>query len=125
MIRSLLMTTFSCAALALFSAPNAAEAAPSIRMVVKTARVSKVDFKQKSAKHCFESLKQSVAKAGNGAKLNFFFKCDKRMLERKVTLQMTNIPMEDAIRFICMASGLDYRIEQHAVVIFPNKKKKI
>ena len=74
----------------------------------------------------FEALKQNVAKADpGGTKLNFFFKCDKKMLERKITLDMVNIPLEDAIRFICMGSGLDYKIERHAVVIFPSTKKKL
>jgi len=55
-----------------------------------------------------------------GEGINFMLKLDPRITDDKrtrITLAMDNIPLRDLIRYICMAAGLQYKIEDHAVII--------
>lgn len=36
---------------------------------------------------------------------------------RTVTMSMTNIPLGEVVRYVCLAAGLKYKIESHAVLI--------
>lgn len=39
--------------------------------------------------------------------------------DTRITLSLTNIPLAEALRYVCELAGLKYRVEPHAVVITP------
>jgi len=39
-----------------------------------------------------------------------------------VTMDFTNVPLGEIIRYVCMGSGLDYCIDDHAVIIIDQKR---
>jgi len=53
--------------------------------------------------------------------VNFFLRFDpnreQEIKQRQVTLSFTNLPVEEIVRYLCLATGLKYRIEASAVVI--------
>ena len=36
----------------------------------------------------------------------------------RITLKLTNIPLEDVLRYVCTAANLRYRVEPNAIVIY-------
>lgn len=53
--------------------------------------------------------------------VNFFLKLDPRhaneITQREVTLSFRRLSIEEIVRYLCMATGLQYRLEANAVVI--------
>lgn len=52
--------------------------------------------------------------------INFLLELDSRITAQArgtITMDMRNIPLSEAIRYVCMAAGLQYRIEEYAVII--------
>ena len=39
--------------------------------------------------------------------------------QKKITLELSNIPLGEVVRYVCLLGGLDYKIERNAVVIGP------
>jgi len=50
--------------------------------------------------------------------VNIFYKCDQRNLLQKLTVDFKDLPLADALLYTCKTCGMDYVVEEHAVVIF-------
>jgi len=52
--------------------------------------------------------------------VNFFLRLDPRISKAsrpRITLEFRDIPLVEAVRYICMGAGMQYRVEKYAVVI--------
>jgi len=70
----------------------------------------------------FEQLREdSVALDPDGEGVNFLFQADEEngtaYKQRTITLDFTNMPLGDVIRYVCMAAGLHYKVEERAIII--------
>jgi hypothetical protein len=54
--------------------------------------------------------------------INLLFQCSAPPLKRRVTMDITNLKLADVLRYVCQACGLDYVVEQFAVVIVDQRK---
>ncbi|NOY74883.1 MAG: hypothetical protein GXP32_03720 [Kiritimatiellaeota bacterium] len=121
---------FILAAATLFSIPvfSGGERRPWNKKLVaklKSIKIKKIDFESTNPVAVFKYLrKRSKILAVDGKGVNFVFK---RMNTSKtrVTIKMENIPLLVAIKYVCMAADLDYKIEEYAVVIQPKPAKKL
>ncbi|HOK04881.1 MAG TPA: hypothetical protein P5270_06445 [Victivallales bacterium] len=64
---------------------------------------------------------QEIDPEGKG--INIIIK-DIKKGEYRVTLELSDIPAADLLRYICMAAELDLRVEQFAVIISKKQNKK-
>ena len=82
--------------------------------------IDKIDFDDATISSVITYLNgKSKLLDPEGTGINFVLRIDKGMensLER-VTMSMDEIPFEAAVKYICLATGLKYRIEKHAVII--------
>ena len=40
-----------------------------------------------------------------------------QLREQRITMSFRNLPLGDAIRYVCMAAGLHYKVEKNAIII--------
>ena len=40
--------------------------------------------------------------------------------EKLITIEIENVPLIDAVRYICAIAGLEYSVEEHALIVSPN-----
>lgn len=53
--------------------------------------------------------------------VNILLLADAQVLDSKVTLRLDRVPMLEAVRYLCLGSGLHYRVEKDALIIFDKK----
>ena len=119
------MTIFSKTVVLLFLAMlplSHVALAGNARSMVKSIVLSKVDMKNISVGEVVQFLRTESKRLDPDHKgVNFMFKrgiaprTDFR--KRKVTLSFNQLTLEDVIRYLCMAAGLRYQIEESAVII--------
>jgi hypothetical protein len=123
---------------ATFSTPLVAggDEAANLRMrkKLKTIIIPKIQFADTSIRTVLEFLKnksRAIDPDSEGINFMLILKPQKRAVtvkgkkaaftevvpEPKVTMDMNNLPLGDAIRFLCTQTGLAYVVEPHAVVI--------
>lgn len=49
---------------------------------------------------------------------NMIVRAEEKVLDARITLELENLPAGEAIRYMCIAAGLHYRVESHAIVVF-------
>ncbi|MBT3379495.1 MAG: STN domain-containing protein [Lentisphaerae bacterium] len=50
--------------------------------------------------------------------VNLFYKCDQTSLMRAVSFSFKDLSLAEAMLYTCKACGLDYVVEDHAVIVF-------
>ena len=50
-------------------------------------------------------------------KINFLVLLKPEAQTKEITLSLDQVPVGEAVRYVCMAAGVKYRVEPHAVVI--------
>ena len=82
--------------------------------------IDKIDFDDATISSVITYLNgKSKLLDSEGIGINFVLRIDKGTesnLER-ITMSMDEIPFEAAVKYVCLATGLKYRIEKHAVII--------
>jgi hypothetical protein len=90
--------------------------------------IDKVEFEDEKPIAIFKLLRiRSKELDPTGKGVNFVFK---GLNEHKslVTLKLSNIPLAEVIKYVCLSGNLMYKVDTYAVVIMPKvlkKKKKI
>lgn len=56
--------------------------------------------------------------------VNIFMNVSKQSMEKPLTMDVSKIPVESLIKNICQATGLEYRIEKYAIMIFDKEPPK-
>jgi len=62
---------------------------------------------------------QAMQASGGSYAPNFVLQAGPEYAQRKVTLEVTSIPLSDALRYLCDMAGLRYRPDKHAIIISP------
>jgi len=62
---------------------------------------------------------QAIKASGGSYSPNFVLQAGPEYAQRKVTLEVTSIPLSDALRYLCDMAGLRYRPDKHAIIISP------
>ena len=90
---------------------------------LKTIIVPKVDFEQTPLKEALTFLlEQSRLHDPEKKGVNFIVR-DPSVLDKPITLKLTNISLMTALQYACSLSSLRYTIEKHCVVLKPAKAK--
>jgi hypothetical protein len=81
-----------------------------------------VAFKDTPVREAFDFLRdQSKAhdkSAGaQGKGVGFVLKLDDEQASRLVTLNLDEVPLRDALRYVCTLANLKYRVEPHAILV--------
>ena len=91
---------------------------------LKATIVKKIDFEKAKPLDVFKYLRKiSKTISPDGKSVNFVFKRMDRC-HALVTIKMENIPLFNLIKHICDVAGLDYKIEEYAIVVQPKPPKK-
>jgi hypothetical protein len=79
----------------------------------------KVEFREATLGSALDYLKQAIAKASDGKQaVNFVAQVPEEQLKTQpVTLNLTNIPATEALRYLGGVAGLEFRYEKYAVVV--------
>lgn len=86
--------------------------------------VDKVVFDETDVIDAFEFLrKYSKEKDPEGKGINIVLR-ELKKGENKITLELSDIPASELIRYICIAAKLDYKVEQFAVIISKKDEMK-
>jgi len=105
-----------------------------MRKKLQSIIIPKIQFADTSVTTVFEFLKQQSRlqdPKGSGVNFLLILKPQKQAVkleskdaalaetvkEPKITMDMDNLPLEDAIRFVCTQAGLVHVVEPHAVVV--------
>jgi hypothetical protein len=90
---------------------------------LKTIIVPKVDFEQTPLKEVLTFLlEQSRLHDPEKKGVNFYVR-DPSVLDKPITLKLTNISLMNALQYACSLSSVSYTIEKHTVVLKPAKAK--
>lgn len=86
-------------------------------------KIDKIDFEDAKPLAVFKYLRirsKDLDPAGKG--VNFVFKGLKGH-KSLVTVKLENLPLADAIKYVCLTGDLIYKVDDHAVVIMPKPPK--
>jgi hypothetical protein len=90
---------------------------------LKTIIVPKVDFEQTPLKEALTFLQeQSRLHDPEKKGVNFIVR-DPSVLDKPITLKLTNISLMTALQYACSLSSLRFTIKKHTVVLKPAKAK--
>lgn len=87
----------------------------------KTIIVKEITFDEASPAEAFKLIRQK-AKASDpkGTGVNFIYRLKKKKAafhRHTLTADLRNVSVYDLVRHVCIATGLDYLMEQHAILI--------
>jgi hypothetical protein len=79
----------------------------------------RVAFEEATVKEVFQALRLQVQNLDLDDRhpVNLVYQCKPEVLAQQVTMDLTNVPLGEALRYICMGTGLGYRVEDYAIVI--------
>ncbi len=81
--------------------------------------VEKVNFRDTDPREVIKYLqKQSGKLSPDKEEINIVWLIPKEEKLPRITLNLANIPLEEALKYTVRAAKLRYRVESHAVVIF-------
>lgn len=87
--------------------------------------IPKVAFEEATLRQVFAFLGERAKDLDiEGEGVNLMFACEDEALDQEVTMELDGVPLGELIRYICMTSGLHYRVEPHAVVIADGTAEK-
>ena len=92
---------------------------------LKTTKVSAFKVKDMQVETAFKLLsKRYKDMSPTGSSLNVLFKDTSKEQKKKlinVDLSSSDVPVTDVIYYLCMNAGLNFRVDNHAVVVWPRK----
>lgn len=81
-------------------------------------RMPKVEFQQATIVEILELLRlRSRDLDPQGKGVDFVLNVPDDSRQRQITLTLTDVPLEEVLRYVCEAASVSYRIEEHAVMI--------
>ena len=81
-------------------------------------RLPKVEFQQATIVEILELLRlrsRDLDPLGKG--VDFVLNVPDDSRQRQITLTLTDVPLEEVLRYVCESAGVAYRVEEHAVMI--------
>ena len=78
-----------------------------------------VKFREASLDSALEYLKQQAATSAGKTQVNFVSQLPPEMAEKKVTLNLTNVPFTEALRYLGEVGGVTFEIQRYAVLVKP------
>ena len=79
-----------------------------------------VDFKDTTLQTAIEALRQGVSeKSGGKVDVNFVLKLPPDLANKKISLHMDHVPATEVLRYMGSLAGVDFKLEQYAVVVVP------
>ncbi len=94
-----------------------------IEQKLKNIKLKRIEFEEVKIATVIKYLRaRSKSLDPEGAGVNIFSKLSKKENNLRVTMVVDNVTLGDAIRYICRAANLKYRIDKHAVVIYSPEK---
>lgn len=101
------------------------EPASSARYKLETLKIENIELKDTRLSDAIALIKVLCKKAdpeGKGVNISFIApKDDKgKALDPVIDdISLTDIPLKDVLRYVCEATGMSYRADRYAVMIFP------
>jgi general secretion pathway protein D len=81
-------------------------------------RMPKVEFQQATIVEILELLRlRSRDLDPQGKGVDFVLNVPDDSRQRQITLTLTDVPLEEVLRYVCEAASVTYRVEEHAVMI--------
>ncbi len=105
--------------------PTAAVTADSTLAKLRSIRIPSLNFHEASIEEAIEFLRlkgRDLDVSENDPALrvpNFVLKSGETPSTAKITLDLKDVPMEEALRYVTELAGMKYRVENNAVVIVP------
>ena len=79
-----------------------------------------VDFKDTSLQTAIEILRQRISeKSGGKLEVNFVLKLPPDLANKKVTIHLDRVPATEVMRYMGLYAGVDFKMEQYAVLVVP------
>ena len=79
-----------------------------------------VDFKDTTLQVAIEALRQRISeKSGGKVEVNFVLKLPPDLANKKITIHLDRVPASEVMRYIGLYAGVDFKIEQYAVMVVP------
>lgn len=82
----------------------------------------KVEFKDATLDSVLEALRQQASKASGGKITPNFVVQPGVNTSAPVTLHLSNIPFNEAVRYVCTLVGAEYVVDRYAISIKPKSK---
>lgn len=120
MIRPIHLATLAALCLACATLPSFAGKGTDndLQDKLRTITLSKLSFEDATVRDVFAFIRQEARRLDlEDQGINVMLQCKPEALEQKVTLEFDRIPLGEAIRYVCMGSGLKFKVEKHAVVV--------
>jgi hypothetical protein len=77
----------------------------------------KIDFREATFSTALDFFKQKAAE--QGVTVSFVSQLPAAQMEHTVTLNLSNIPFLDALRYLCQLNNATFNVERFAIVIMP------
>ena len=108
--------------LAVWLMPAVPAHAEGLREKVDALVIGKMEFEESDIETIVEFLRVETKRLDPDKEgVNFFLKLDPnpnaRSRKSRLTLNLSNVPLYEVIRYVCMAANLNFKIEESAVVI--------
>ncbi len=79
-----------------------------------------IDFNDTTFQTAVEILRQRISeKSGGKVEVNFVFKLPPELANKRVTLHLDHVPASEAMRYMGSLAGVEFKIEQYAVLVVP------
>ncbi len=98
-------------------------AAGTMERRAKRILIHAIDVEDASPKEVFQFLQEQSKKADpDGVGVNMLFRFSpaglKTFTGNTITLKMNNVPLSELVRYVCLATGLLYSYDDHALMVF-------
>lgn len=81
--------------------------------------VTEINFHEAGVGDVIDFLQaESLKVTGTNEPINFVWEAPESFKTAKVTLSLRQVPLADALKYVTVISGLRYRVDPHAVVIY-------
>lgn len=91
--------------------------APSNNDAIKTLVLPSVQFKDATFTTAIDYLRQQAAL--KSVKVSIVSQLSQPQMENKITLNLSDVPWVEALRYACTLNNAVYRMDQYAIVIMP------
>lgn len=91
----------------------------SLKRRIESVVIPEVNVREASIIEVIDFLKeQSQTLSADKAPINVVWEAPEEVKTAKVTLNLRNVPLADALKYVTESAGLRYRLDAHAVVIY-------
>lgn len=94
------------------------------RRMLEEVRIREIRFEQAEVRDALQFLVEASRQGGDGLNLVYFAPGPNDPVPRKVSLELRNVSLGDALNFVVDQSGMVYRLERGVVRVEPRSARR-